>query len=455
MEGLTPKSHAEAVAVFRHGVLGALTQAQLEKGQLRTALLALSQQRFRPPGAQATRSFSVPTLERWYYAYKRQGLPGLLPTARGDKGRALALAPEQRQLLLDIRKEHPSASVPLMLRTLEADGRLETGAVSAATVRRLLREAGHTRQALRDSASSHTRLRWQAEAPMALWHGDVCHGPSLTLEGKTLPLRIHALLDDASRYVVALEAHHSEREVDMLGLLVRALRRHGKPDALYLDNGSTYRGDTLATACARLGTTLLHARPYDPQARGKMERFWRTLREGCLDFLGGLSSLHDVNVRLWAFLDEHYHRAPHSSLLGRSPLTVFQSHTPTADGFDEQQLREALTVRIRRRVRRDTTVSLGGEDYEMDAGHLAGRVVTLCRCLVDTQETPWVEHEGQRIALHPVDPVRNSRRSRPWRRPHLDETAPRHPAFDPPRALLDKATGRPPAHAADADGGEA
>jgi putative transposase len=70
---------------------------------------------------------------------------------------------------------------------------------------------------------------------MALWHGDVCHGPSLTLEGRTLPLRLHALLDDASRYVVALEAHHSEREMDMLGLLVRALRRHGKPDALYLD----------------------------------------------------------------------------------------------------------------------------------------------------------------------------------------------------------------------------
>jgi putative transposase len=453
MESLTPKSHAEAVAVFRHGVLGALTQARLEKGQLRAALQALSQQRFLPPGA-GPRGFSVPTLERWYYAYKRRGLEGLAPSARGDKGRAQALSPQQRQLLLDIRKEHPSASVPLLLRTLEADGRLEAGAVSAPTLRRLLRESGLSRRALRDSAGTHTRLRWQAEKPMALWHGDVCHGPSLTLEGKSRPLRLHALLDDASRYVVALEAHHSEREVDMLGLLVRALRRHGRPDALYLDNGSTYRGDALATACARLGTTLLHARPYDPRARGKMERFWRTLREGCLDFLGGVASLHDVNVRLWAFLDAHYHHAPHSSLLGRSPLTVFQAHTPVPDGFDERTLREALTVRTRRRVRRDTTVSLQGVDYEMDAGHLAGRVVTLCHCLVDAQEAPWVEHEGQRLALHPVDPVLNSRRERPRRRPHLDETAPRHTAFDPPRALLDKALGRRPAHA-DADGGAA
>ena len=155
-----------------------------------------------------------------------------------------------RQLLLDIRREHPHASVPVILRTLVADGRMEKGAASATTLRRFFAEAGLDRIGLRDGQRGKTRLRWQAERPMALWHGDVCYGPSLRIEGRVRPLRIHALMDDASRYVVALEAHHSEREVDMLGLFVRALRRHGKPDALYLDNGSTYRGETLATACA-------------------------------------------------------------------------------------------------------------------------------------------------------------------------------------------------------------
>ena len=359
-----------------------------------------------------------------------------------------------RQLLCDIRREKPSASVSLILRTLVADGRMQQDAVSASTVRRLFREEGLDKVGLRDGAGARTRLRWQAERPMALWHGDVCHGPALMVRGKAQPLRVHALLDDASRYVVALEAHHTEREVDMLGLFVRALRRHGKPDALYLDNGSTYRGDTLATACARLGISLLHARPYDAPARGKMERFWRTLREGCLDFLGDVASLHDVNVRLLAFLDAHYHKAPHASLVGRSPAAVFGEHQGAADGLDEKALADALTVRIRRRVRRDTTVALDGEDYELDAGHLAGRVVFLCRTLADASASPWVEHEGQRYALHPVDAVKNARRERPYRRPHLDETVPRHPAFEPAKALLDKALHRRPAHAKDA-GGEA
>jgi putative transposase len=450
MESLAPKSHAEAVAVFRHGVIGALTQAQIECGQLRSALEALSAQRFRPPRAKSTRCFSWSTLERWYYAYKKRGLEGLKPVPRKDKGRAQELTKEQRQLLLDIRGEHRSASVSLILRTLVADGRLSQGAVSAATVRRLYAEAGLDRVGLRDGGGTKTRLRWQAERPGALWHGDVCHGPALRVGGKTTPLRVHALLDDASRQVVALEAHHTEREVDMLGLLVRALRKHGPPDALYLDNGATYRGDTLATACARMNITLVHARPYDAPARGKMERFWRTLREGCLDFLGPLCSLHEVNVRLWAYLDQHYSRAPHAALFGKSPAEVFGESPPAPDRLDERGLREALTTRVRRRVRRDTTVSCDGVDYELDAGHLAGRLVMLCRCLVDLGETPWIEVEGRRHDLHLVDPVKNSGRKRPPRRPHT-EARPGHTAFDPPRALLDKALRRRPPR----DGGAA
>ena len=443
MESLSPKSYAEAVAVFRHGVVGALTQAQMDRGQLRAALLLLSQQRLRPPRAKATRCYSLPTLERWYYAYQKRGLAGLQPRPRKDKGRARGLPAAQRQLMIDIRREHPSASVPLILRTLVTDGRVEEKSISATTLRRLFAEQGLDRIGLRDGTGTHTRLRWQAERPMVLWHGDVCHGPSLIIDGTVRPLRIHGMLDDASRYIVALEAHHAEREVDMLGLLVRALRRHGPPQSLYLDNGSTYRGETLAVACARLSVTLIHARPYDAPARGKMERFWRTLREGCLDHLGSVSSLHDVKVRLWAYLDAHYHIAPHASLMGKSPVAVFQSVPPAPDQLDEAKLREALTTRTRTRVRRDTTVTSGGKAYELDAGHLAGRLVTLCRCLVDLDEAPWVEVESRRFDLHPVDAVKNFRRKRPLRK-SAPAAKGEPPHFDPAGALLDKAAGRKP-----------
>src|SRR5262249_26400695 len=151
-----------------------------------------------------------------------------------------------------------------------------------------------------------------------------------------------------------------------------ALRVHGKPDALYLDNGSTYRGEILQTVCARLDITLLHAKPYDPQARGKMERFWRTLREGCLEHLRAVDSLQDLNARLRALSQKRYRVAPHSGLLGKSPAKVYATRPAGEGHVDETTLRAALTIRSRRRVSNDNIVSLDGAAWELDQGFLAG-----------------------------------------------------------------------------------
>jgi len=436
---ISPADDAEAVAIYRATVIGPLMHRLLTHGQLAAELRALSEQRFRPPGAASTRTYSVPTLERWLYAFRSSGLDGLRPSPRSDQGFAQDLTEELRALLLDIRREHPDASVPLILRTLVDEGRLEEGKVSEPTVRRLYAAAGLRRRAARPEGESKTRLRWQAERPGALWHGDVCHVTGCTVGGKTTPVRIHGLLDDASRYVVALEAHTTEKEIDMLGMTVDTLRREGRPDGLYLDNGATYRGDILKTACARLGITLLHARPYDPEARGKMERFWRTLREGCLNYLGAVASLADINTTLRAFLDKRYHPAPHAGLMGKSPAKVYAARPAGEGAVDDKALRVALTERTRRRVSGDNIVSVDGVLWQLDQGYLAGQIVTVARCFVAPSEAPWVEHEGKRLVLHPVDPESNARRKRPPRGGPAADKPTRPVDFHPLRPLAPSA----------------
>jgi putative transposase len=431
---LRPRDHAEAIALFRAEIVGAIARRELTRGELAIAIRGIAACRYRPPGRRASKQYGVSTIERWYYAYRAGGLEALRPAPRSDRGRARELTPEQRTLLLEIRREHPTASVPLILRTLVADGRLAKRAVSTTTVQRLFREAGLTRGVRPDG---HTRLRWQADHAGALWHGDVCHGPALRIGQTTKPLRIHALLDDTSRFVVALEAHHTEREDDMLGIFLRALRRHGAPDAIYLDNGATYRGDALRLACERLDVSLLHARPGDAPARGKMERFWRTLREGCLDHLGTMTQLHDVQARLLAFLDEHYHRAPHGGLFGKRPADVWASATPRA--IDEPTLATALTTRARRRVRRDGTLDVDGTQWQLDQSFLAGALVMVAIDMTGSA-TPFVEHDGRRYALRPVDAVAAGKTRRKPREPERSSKV----AFDPPTALLDKLVGRSP-----------
>lgn len=431
MDELVPKDHAEALALFRAQVIGPLLcRDPGNHGELAEVLRELAAQPVRPPGAEVSRCYAASTLERWYYAYKKHGLSGLRHCSR-ERGHGLGLSDAQRELLLAIRRDHPGATTALIVRTLVLQGQLEQGAISEATVRRLYAAAGLDRKTLSQS-DRKVRRRWATHAPNVLWHSDVCHGPALRIGGRAAPLRVHALLDDHSRYVVAIQACGTERESEMLALMAKALGVHGAPELLYLDNGPTYIGKALATACGRLGIGLLHAKPYDPQARGKMERFWRTLQEQCLNHCGGLGSLHDVQVRLLAWLEQHYHSTAHSALMGQTPAAVYEAHgnPPVPDAM----LHEALLVRATRRVRRDGTVSIAGTDFEVQQGYLAGQNVTVARSLLDPTRLPWVEYEQQRLPLHPVDPQKNAAR----RKPKVAKTGIDAVPFDPPAALLSR-----------------
>lgn len=436
-EKLTPKDRAEMVALFKAQVISPLTLIELGHGELAAELRKLSRKKLKPPWAPRNRTYAASTLERWYYDYKRLGLDGLKPRPRSDRGYAQALTAEQRDLILGIAHERPDVNVSVLLRTLVTDGRLGAEEVSEPTVRRLLAAHGLSRGERRTLVKGRRR-RWEAPLPDSVWHADVCHGPALEIGKRSVPLRIHAILDDRSRFVVAMRAYSTEREVDMLHLMVDALRRGGPPDTLYLDNGSTYRGEALQVACGRLGIRIVHAEPYSPEGRGKMERFWRTLRGSCLDHLGTMGSLHDVQVRLLAFLN-HYHAAPHAGLVGRVPIEVYATDRVPRPELDEVEIRDALTVRTTRKVRRDGTVPVGGVDWEVDQGFLAGRKVTIARSLFAPDEAPWIEHDERRYDLARLDPVANGlqRRKSKGSKRGVDAIP-----FDPAGALLDKMTGK-------------
>ncbi len=443
-----PKDRAEAIALHRAMIIGALAKAQLAHGELACELRTLSKKRFRRPGDKLSRRYGVSTLERWLYDYREGKLDALRPWRRKDAGRGRALTAPQRELLIDIRAEHRNASVPLILRTLVLAEVFEPSTASPQTVRRLYREVGLLRlsraEVQGDASDDRQRLRWQTSQVCSLWHGDVCHALRITSDnGRSTPALIHALLDDHSRYIPRLEVRATEQEQEMLEVLANAVREHGSPDTLYLDNGPTYSGDILALVCERLGIHLLHARPRDAQARGKGERLFRTMREQCIDHIHGAASLHDVYVRLLAWR-EQYHRTPHSSLMGRTPEQVWlEGIQSTAhqlrEPLSEEQLRQAYLVRSSRRVRKDSTLDIDGKLYEVDAAWLAGRQVTLVRSYLAPDE-PHLLFEDRRIPLHLADPQKNARRRR--KAPKKREVTSPTVHFRPADVALDAMLGR-------------
>lgn len=116
--------------------------------------------------------------------------------------------------------------------------------------------------------------------------------------------------------------------------------------------------------------------------------------------------------------------------MGRAPLAACAPSERVPNRVDDAALREALAVRERRRLRRDTTVSVLGRVYELEQGFLAGRVVDVVYSHLDDPPRPEVEYEDKRYPLTLVDPVANSRRARPARfAPGTISSSP--VAFDP------------------------
>lgn len=430
---MTPKvprpSRAEEMALFRHSVVGDLLARELDRGELQDELKQRAARRYRPPGATASRAFHWKTLQTWYYAAK-DGLDGLTPTSRA-RGHALALNDAQRDLLLDMRREHRSASTELILAEAVRNGAIPKESLSEATLRRLYRAHDLGREG-QNRASRRERRRWQAERPCAIWHADVCHVWLRDAAGKPRKAYVHGILDDHSRYVVALEARDAEREVDLLSVLCGALLRFPACDLLYVDNGSCYRGQVLLLTLDRLGIRLVHAQPYDPQARGKMERFWRTMRSRCTDHLPVGATLHDLNSALLAFLDADYHRRPHAGLLGKHPVRVFQAGIgalPSARTAAD--LAQALEVTVTVKVRGDCTVSVDGHAFEISGRHLVSKRIDV---VIDpfTGSPLRAAYQGASVPIGPCDPVANRQRGRPAQASAATSSTP----FDPIAGLL-------------------
>lgn len=206
------------------------------------------------------------------------------------------------------------------------------------------------------------------------------HGPAVVGAGKQKRKSyLIAFLDDATRVIPFAAFAHAENTAAFLPVLKQAVLRRGVPDRLFVDNGAAYRSHHLALVCAKLGITLIHARAYHPEAKGKQERWFRTVRTQLLPLLtpADLSGLDALNRRLWAYVEGEYHRAPHKGLGGETPLDrwaqVAGAVRHAGSGLD---LDDLFLFEARRKVHKDRTASLDGVVYELDAA-LVGETVTL------------------------------------------------------------------------------
>ena len=349
------------IALFRYGLIAPLVNGQVEP---KTYLKEVSERVHHVPH-QGDKRIAAKTILDWCTRYKKGGFDALKPKRRSDRGHSRRLSPDDEDHILALRKEHPTMPVTVFYEHLIEQGEIPKNHISYFTIYRLLKKHNLVGKEILPMPE---RKRFAYDQINELWQGDLSHGPTIRVHGKAQKTFLIAYIDDCSRLVPYAQFFPSEKFDGLRIVTKEAVLRCGKPKRIYSDNGKIYRSEVLQYACAEMGITLIHTQPYDPQSKGKIERFFRTVQTRFYPLLelNPPKSLDELNERFWKWLEEEYHRKPHASLDGKTPHEVFQSQVHLVSFIEDGDWLDAIFLkREHRKVKADGTITLNKQLYEV------------------------------------------------------------------------------------------
>ena len=362
------------VAVFRFGVISDFVIGiQMSRGEKKRLMRDKSDRKWQIPFSEKT-SLSMATIRRWCRLYKDSNgdLKSLKPKDRCDQGKSRAMDEDTCLSLIELKSQIPALSVPQLIEQMNRQNRVSPGIVlNNSTVYRFL----HQQQLIDLQVKKPVdRRKFEAELPNDLWQSDVMHGPRVNVNGKIRKSYLIAIIDDHSRLIAHGQFYLSEALACYLDAFENALPKRGLPRKLYVDNGAAFRSRHLEYICASLGIALIHSKPYTPQGRGKIERFFKTVRAQFLPGFKG-QTLNEINEAFDRWLNDIYHQRKHSSTK-QSPFERFAANLHCLRTAPDN-LNDYFRKVARRKVNKDRSITLNGRLLEAPVALIGKRVELL------------------------------------------------------------------------------
>jgi len=387
------------LAIFRFSVISDFVNgSQIDRKEKQRLVQQKCARKWNIPFSTRT-SISESTLYRWIRLYKNSNttLKSLSPGTRADKGKSRCMDEETCLALANLRYQMPKATARHLIATMEKR-RLVTAATmpSLSSVYRFL----HQHRLMHLAAQKPVdRRKFEAELPNDLWQSDVMHGPRVEIDGRKRKSYLIALLDDHSRLILHGQFYPNEQLQSYLHSLKHALLKRGLPRKLYVDNGPAFRSRHLQQVTASLGIALIHSKPYTPQGRGKIERFFRTVRT---DFITGFigKTLAELNEAFDLWTNEIYHQRKHGAT-GQKPFQRFTANMQCLR-VAPKNLKDYFRQTVRRRVAKDRTVTLMGHLFEAPVNLIGYQVELLYHADNISRVEVFYQNESYGF-LRPVD----------------------------------------------------
>ncbi len=363
----------QRVAVFRFGIIHEFLDAvRLDHGEQEELLRRKCERRWDIPFSSRS-SIGRSTILRWVHQYKASGgnLESLYPHERNDQGKTRAFDGETSLALLECRRKMPGLTVPALIQIMRDQNLVSARtSLNPSTVYRFL----HSHNLMIRENSPVDRRKFEAELPNDLWQCDAMHGPLLMSGGKKRKSYMIAFIDDHSRLIPHGQFYFSEGLRCFMDAFRQALLKRGLPRKLYTDNGSAFRSRQLEYTAAALGIALIHAKPYTPQGKGKIERFNKTVQTQFLPCFKG-DTIEEINEAFDLWLSGDYHVRSHSAT-GQTPFKRFTSNMECLRSAPEN-LMDYFRKRIQRRVNKDRSVVVERRLFEAPVALIGKKVEIL------------------------------------------------------------------------------
>lgn len=250
--------------------------------------------------------------------------------------------------------------------------------VSEITVGNILRAEGLNRENLKRVKAIQ---RFEADYPNEMWQTDIM--------GKILfpnigILYLIATLDDHSRFVPAGKWFKTQGKMNVFAIWYESLARFGLPDKMLQDEGSQYKAKVrfgeadYEWYAKQLKIELIWAN--SAQCKGKIERFWRFVQT---DFVPSVIKAKDIDEVNGAFRNwlARYNYVFKSRYFGN--VTHASRYKPSERKVHAVELQTLLTIEERRKVTRESTISLYGKYYYIPQGYIGCRI--------------WVKIKGNKV----------------------------------------------------------
>ena len=254
------------------------------------------------------------------------------------------------------------------------------------------------------------RRAFEVEHINQLWIADFMYGPYVLEDRKKVRSYLCAIIDDCSRLIVSARFYSTQSTLVFEMSLKNAILNYGIPSKVY----TVFLDGHLSVISARIGFILIHSKVYDSASRGKIERFFRTVRD-CfipnlyIHFKNKSFSLQQLNQAFSNWLLEKYNKKLHSSI----KTTPFDKYFLDLEKvkirkIDKTILDKAFFHSIERKVNNDSTISFESRLYELPAKYI-GEKVQIRFDPKRPQDLYLFENDKQILKLNKLDKHENSK----------------------------------------------